>query len=177
MRPYKLVSIILNAVYELNQVTANKATSAEIIAHCKPISQDEEKQLKKAIANANYNGLIESYKPTGQVKFLWKLTNQGRSRVLGKELQLSQPVEKITPADVDKAIQQYGGLTPTQSAAGIGKNNKSTTGATLNTQGQLIIWNGQDQVIFNPPEAADLIAFIANQLPWIQYCKQHGGVK
>lgn len=151
------------------------ASQEDVILQVKPDSATNIKSLKQAFYNAKNAGLI--YAKTEHGERYWHLTEKGKAHLQGKELKLSQPVEKITQSDVDKAIQQYGGLTPNQSPARIGHANKGTTGATFNTQGQLIIWNGQDEVIFDPPKAADLIAFIANQLPWIEYCKQHRGVK
>lgn len=153
------------------------ASQEDVILHVKPDSSSHEKSLKQAFYNAKNAGLIYAKSEHGER--YWHLTEMGKARQQGKELQLSQPVEKITQADVDKTIQQFSDKNsqPTQVIKHGAIIKHDDFGATFNTDGKLCIWNGHDEVVFNPPQAADLIAFIANQLPWVEYCKQHGGAK
>jgi hypothetical protein len=73
---------------------------------------------------------------------------------------------------------EYGGNPPIKPAARkqapTAPTRTDNFGVTFNTDGKLIIWNGQDEVVFNPNQAATVIAFVANQMPWVEYVKQHG---
>lgn len=150
------------------------ASQEDVILHVKPDTSTHEKSLKQAFYNAKNAGLIYAKNSYGER--YWHLTEMGKARQEGKELQLSQPVEKITQEDIDKTIQQFGEKNgqPTQLIKHGAIAKSESFGANFSMDGKFIIWNRDDEVVFNPPQAADLIAFIANQLPWVEYCKQFG---
>lgn len=148
--------------------TLKKATKIEISLLVNPESSTHLKSLNAAYYNAQDAGYIMSSRVNGDR--VWELTEKGKAKQQGKEFRLGKIVERITQADVDKTIAQ---INPIQQAKP-SKSRPDNFGVIFNNDSKLIIWNGDDEVVFNPAEAAQVIAFIANQMPWIEYVKLHG---
>lgn len=172
MSTFKPLESLLDALSHFKK----GASKEDVILYLKLESSENEKSIRQAFYNAKNAGLI--YSKTDMGERYWHLTEMGKARHQGKELKLSHTPERITQADIDKTITEHGGVPAKASlpqAASIEPAiNQNNFGATFNSDGKLCIWHGHDEVVFNPPQAAQLIAFIANQMPWIEYVKLHG---
>lgn len=157
--------------------TLKTATKIEIRLLVNPETSAYEKSLNTAFYTCQSAGYIMSKRVNGDRMF--ELTEKGKAKQQGKDLVLGKIVEKISPSDVDKAIQKHGGIMPKAAATEPTKpaNITNNFGITFTNDNKLIIWNGQDEVVFNPPEAIQVIAFVANQLPWVEYCQANAGHK
>lgn len=163
MSTFKPLEALLDAL-----ATLKKATKIEISLLVNPESSTHLKSLHTAFYNAQGTGYIMSTRVNGDR--VWELTEKGKAKQQGKEFRLGKIVEKITQADIDKTIAEVNNIKQTKPA----KSRPVNFGVTFNNDSKLIIWNGDDEVVFNPAEAVEVIAFIANQMPWVEYCKLHG---
>lgn len=166
MKDFKPLDLILCTIGDLK-----KATKRQIIKHHKITSPSQKDSIQQSLYNARHGGLIIGKREPGNPETFYSLTQLGKDKLEGKELKLNKKPEVVQDTDIAKAVAAA--VTPPVATLTAPNSRKDDFGATCNNDGKLIIWNGHDEVVFNPTQAADLIAFIANQLPWVEYCKQH----
>lgn len=170
MKDFKPLDLILSAIDSLKS-----ATKRQIIKHHKITEPSQKESIQQSLYNARQAGLITGKRETGNPETSYSLTQLGKDKLAGKELKLNKKTEVVQPADIAKAVASAVKPLAALLPAPPPQPRKDEFGATFNSDGKLIIWHGHDEVVFNPPEAANIIAFIANQMPWVEYCKQHGG--
>lgn len=166
MKDFKPLDLILSAIGDLKN-----ATKRQIIKHHKITSPSQKDSIQQSLYNARHGGLITGKREPGNPETFYSLTQLGKDKLEGKEHKLNKKPQVVQATDIEEAIAVA--VTPPAATLPAHNSRKDNFGATFNNDVKLIIWNGHDEVVFNPSQAADLIAFIANQLPWVEYCKQH----
>ena len=167
MKTFKPLDLVLSALSILKH-----GSKRQIIKHHKITAPSQKDSIQHSIYNARQAGLIIGKREDGNPETVYCLTELGKAKLEGKELKLSKKPEMVQVTDIAKAVAVAAKTSVAILPAPV--DSHDDFGATFNIDGKLIIWHGQDEVVFNPPQAADLIAFIANQLPWVEYCKQFG---
>lgn len=159
MTDFKPKELVLSALGALKH-----ATKREIIKHHSITAPSQKDSIQQSIYNARQAGLLTGKRENGNPETIYTLTPKGIDALAGKVAKQASKPETIKLDQLNPSLPDLSKLSPKPDEFGVNFNN----------DGKLIIWNGNDEVVFNPDRAAQVIAFIANQMPWVEYCKLHG---
>jgi|GEM_PF-2176441 len=159
MTDFKPKELVLSAIG-----TLKNATKRQIIKHHNITVQSQKESIQQSIYNARQAGLLTGKRENGNPETIYTLTQKGIDELAGKAAKRASKPGAIKLAQSNPSLPDPAKLSPKPDEFGVNFNN----------DGKLIIWNGDDEVVFNPYLAAQVIAFIANQMPWVEYCKLHG---